>query len=159
MDLGTAVDLAEGYVTKVAKPFEKVRDVLRAAIDAEARTQSAEGRVRALAQQEDDLRQEVHRLTQETALLGPRLLVARQEYDEGLKTLNASMKEATQAAQEVIRSAEESAAAKRAVLDADYDARKTALHAEIEALEVRKRLLEGEFATIRSRVAEVMGVG
>ena len=153
MELGEALDAARGYVTRVAKPFQKLEEVLAAAQDAAAlvleanarlaalaaEEQAAQGRLQQLAAAQDTAQNSLAAVENETRLRmdALRIGVAEMQWRYDIK---ASELDAT-------------AAAKRAQLDADYDARLTILQAEIDALELRKAALTKAVDALRASVA------
>lgn len=156
LDLSTAVDLAEGYAARLrkeAKPFERVTEVLRAALNAQALLRDADTRLAALETEEHATRNRLQSLSLQLPLLEADVAEARQHTTTTLDDLRRQMTEATQAAQEVIREAEASAAAKLAQLEADYAAREDVLRAEVDALLLQKTTLTETIEAVKAQVA------
>ena len=156
MDLGLAIDLAQDYagrLAKAAKPFEKVADVLRAAREAQTLIDGADARLTALGQEEHALRNQLQSLSLQLPLLEADVDEARRHTTTTLDALTRQTTEATQAAQEVIREAEVSAAAKLAQLEADYQARFVVLQAENDRLDRTHRALAETIEAMRAKVA------
>ena len=156
MDLGLAIDLAQDYaarLAKAAKPFEKVADVLRAAREAQALIDTADTRLTALGQEEHALRNQLQSLSLQLPLLEADVDEAKRHTTTTLDGLTRQTTEATQAAQEVIREAEASAAAKLAQLEADYAAREEALIGEVDALLMQKTKLADAIQAMQAQVA------
>ena len=154
LSIHAAADLARGYVTRVVKPFQKVEEVLRAAINAQAMLEQAELRIAALEREEHELRGRLQTLGVTLALKEAEVTDAEHESARVLDTLRAQVLEATQAAQGVIQDLDESAAAKRATLNADYEARAAVLertHAE------RVAVLEIDYKTRAETLIAALG--
>ena len=157
MDLGLAIDLAQDYagrLAKAAKPFEKVADVLRAAREAQTLIDGADARLTALGQEEHAIRNQLQSLSLQLPLLEADVAEARQHTTTTLDALTRQMTEATQAAQEVIRTAEESAAAKLAQLEADYAQRLLDVDAAIAA---KRAQLEADFQARKDALEAALG--
>ena len=155
MELGEALDAARGYVTRVAKPFQKIEEVLAAAQEASVMILEANARVSILAAQEHAAQERLQHLreTQETdeAVLADFEKSARDRID----ALRADVNEAQARYDTATGQLTEMAAANRARLDADYDARLTILQAEIDALEIRKAALSRAVDALRASVAAI----
>lgn len=153
MDFNTARDHARTYLTHNVKPFIKLEEVLDAAVEASQVVHDAETRLAALGQEEHDIRNRLQVLGDALVTREAEVEEARQRSEGLIVDLERSMREATQAAQEVIRGAEESAAAKRATLEADYATRKTLLHAELESLEARRNAVNQVVVAMKAKMA------
>ena len=157
MDLGLAIDLAQDYagrLAKAAKPFEKVADVLRAARDAQVVLNDYAGRLAGLEAEEHAARNRLQSLNLQLPLLEADVADARQHTTTTLADLTRQMTEATQAAQEVIRDAETSAAAKLAQLEADYAQRLLDVDAAIAA---KRAQLEADFQARKDALEAALG--
>ena len=153
MELGEALDAARGYVTRVAKPFQKLEEVLAAAQDAAALVLEANARLAALAAQEQAAQERLHYLADAQATAEWQ----RTQFEASARltadALRAQVGEAQTQYDTAAAHLAEMAAAKRAQLDADYDARLTILQAEIDALELRKAALTKAVDALRASVA------
>ena len=156
-DLSADIDALRTINTRFIKPLTRVMEVFDRAVAVQGEVLDIEARLAAMQQEEHDTRNRLQTLAAALATRESEVEDARRQSSSTIGDLERSMREATLAAQEVIRSAEESAAARTAVLNADYATRQTLLQAEIEALEARKKALEDTFATIRASVAAVTG--
>ena len=153
MDTATALDHARSFYARVVKPFERLPEILEAAVNAETLVRDAEGRLTALAQEEHAARNRLQSLSLQLPLLEADVDEARRHTTTTLDALTRQMTEATQAAQEVIRTAEESAAARLAQLEADYAAREEALIGEVDALLLQKTKLADAIQAMQAQVA------
>lgn len=159
LSVNEAVDLAESYVTKVAKPFEKVRDVLRAAIDADVARQAAESALAVLREDKHRLKVEVDTIqaemvalreqaNAETLAIGTELQALREQVAAVRNEAQQQMNEARAAAGIVVAEAESEAAAKKA-----------GLLAEVAGLETRKGALEDAIKALKAGVASLDALG
>ena len=153
MDTATALDHARGFYARVVKPFERLPEILEAAVNAENLVREAERRLTALGAEEHSARNRLQSLSLQLPLLEADVDEARRHTTTTLDALTRQMTEATQAAQEVIRTAEVSAAAKLAQLEADYAAREEALIGEVDALLLQKTKLADAIQAMQAQVA------
>ena len=153
MDTATALDHARGFYARVVKPFERLPEILEAAVNAENLVREAERRLTALGAEEHSARNRLQSLSLQLPLLEADVDEARRHTTTTLDALTRQTTEATQAAQEVIREAEVSAAAKLAQLEADYQARFVVLQAENDRLDRTHRALAETIEAMRAKVA------
>ena len=153
MELGEALDAARGYVTRVAKPFQKLEEVLAAAQEASALVLEANARLEALAAQEQAAQERLQRFAAAQADAERALDDFHRDARLKMDALHAGVNEARRRHDITTNQLDEMAAAKRAQLDADYDARLTILQAEIDALELRKAALTKAVDALRASVA------
>ena len=153
MELGEALDAARGYVTRVAKPFQKIEEVLAAAQDAAALVLEANARLASLAAEEQAAQERLEQLWRDAETAANGLADFETFARDATAVLRAQVGEAQTRYDTVAAEMTELAAAKRAQLDADYDARLTILQAEIDALELRKAALTKAVDALRASVA------
>jgi hypothetical protein len=157
LSIHEAVDLAERYVTRIAKPFERVRDVLRAAIEAQAKYDYAQkelGYLNATIYNTDQARMEKERafeefnkqVTAETLQLGNEMAALRDK-------VHAERNEA----QAAIATAHADAAKSIADAKAEAAGALAGLQAEIAGLETRKAALEDAIGALKAGVAALGG--
>jgi lysozyme family protein len=157
LSIHEAVDLAERYVTRIAKPFERVRDVLRASIEAQAKYDYAQkelGYLNATIYNTDQARMEKERafedynkkVTAETLELANEMTALRDQVDAARNEAQQQMNEARAAAAKVVADAKAETAGALA-----------GLQAEIAGLETRKAALEDAIGALKAGVAALGG--
>lgn len=157
LSIHEAVDLAESYVTRIAKPFEKVRDVLRAAIDAQAALEKANTQLQNRAEQIDAADATLARKQAEVAAYHEAAAQETGAIGRELDALREHVSQVRNEAQEQMNNARVASAAVIASAEADAAARKVALDAEIASLETRKAELDRTFQAALANVELLVG--
>jgi chromosome segregation ATPase len=153
LNINEAVDLAESYVTRVAKPFEKVRDVLRAAIDAQATVETAKRQLAFLDTQVEGTKGELARRQAEHDAFNERAAQETAEIGRELDALREHVATVRNEAQQQMNEARAAAAIVVANAESDAAVRKAALEAEVANLETRKKALEDSISALKAGVA------
>jgi chromosome segregation ATPase len=159
LSINEAVDLAESYVTKVAKPFEKVRDVLRAAIEAQAAVEKSKREIAFLDTQIEGVKGELARRQAEHDAFNERAAQETAEIGRELDALREHVATVRNEAQQQMNEARTAAAIVVANAESDSAVRKAALEAEVSNLETRKKALEDAIGALKAGVAAMDAMG